>query len=479
MAIKLTDIKEHDTIAPESTCSRVGCIMVNDDESWTAVCPGLSHTSNGIGPFDNLPADALWMINRNYREVQALAKVNRDIQLRISTWMRIPIKDMRREWGIEDINETPSIEIIASLLDRVLKISFETVQKAGLSPRNGQLHSVIERSPSLATGIRNLVNKDMDASIPKDASVQKQFSEALSYGVSRIQNREVEDGEFLIHCRIPRLSHALRTTAQNVPAAGTWQVADLEGEPLEQKITELQALDRPVMIMATARERSGLAHEYLGAWVNRNTRATRRISYTLEETTELLPWFEFKDYSVIVGPDWRKSVTGKIIESLVDVCGGLNVATSSWSANAAAENILCGGFRRFDADKLSPECVWLSAHDRLEMIKPIESLLNCGATLVSTYAGGLVVKIAKDPEIMALAANAIWEAGMHLPIGTVQEMKAAGVEPPVDPDAWGGAPEDLILGQCLQKDLRNSMWCFDEILKYPQEHRKLAFDKLI
>ena len=494
MAIELTPIEDHKPIAPDFSCSRVGCIMINKDESWIAACPAISYTSEGIGPFDDLPSEILWMVNRSYHDIQALLEINGDKELRLSNWMRIGIDDMLREWGIEKLDTSTSADTIASILDRVLNICFETVRKAGLSPRKGQLHNIIERSPSLSTGIRNLVNQDMNASVPKKTKVRERISEALNYGVFQSRNRKVQDGEFMLHCQIPRLSHALRVTLQKVPAAGEWEKArlvddsseqkperkspEMQSRELEQKIPELESLERPVMIIAKVRERSGLDHDYLKAWVG--SRTISRVSYTLEETIAMLPWFTFEDYSAIVGPDWRQSVTGKIINSLVDVCGGLDVAATSWSANMAAENILCGGFRKVSGnDELPPECVWLTVRDRLEMIRPIESLMNCGATLVSTYAGGLVVKIPEDPEIMTQAVNAIWEAGLHLPIGTVRQLQIAGIEMPVDPDAWGGAPEDLILGQCLQKDFCEAMWRFDEILNQNPEDRKPAFDQLL
>ena len=494
MAIELIDIEDHDSIAPDSVSSRVGCIMMNDDNTtWTASCPGLSYSNEGVGLFDDLPDEVLWIVNRGYLDIQDLLKINAGKELRLSKWMRIPIEDMGREWGIENLDTFSNIDIIASIYDRVLKLCFETVQKASLSPRKGQLHNVIERSPSLATGIRTLVNRDMDASVPDSRNVREQIMNALIYGVFMSQNSNVQDGEFLLHCQIPRLSHALRVTTQRVPAAGRWVQVNPDKdrrknrkislkqkitEPLEPKIPELQDLDRPVMVMANVRARPGLTNDYLGAWVNNNSTLSR-LSYTLEEVVALLPWFSFEDYNIIVGPDWRHSVTGKIINSLVDICGGHDVAATSWSANAAAENILCGGFRKISGNNdLPPECVWLTAQDRIQMIKPVESLMNCGATLVQTYVGGVTIKIPEDPEIISQVVNIIWESGMHLPIGTVRDLQEMNIELPVDPEFWGGAREDLILGQCLQKANRNVMWRFDEIQDQIPEYRKPVFDKL-
>lgn len=483
MAIQLTDIEEDDDIAPEPTRSRVGCITMGEGGAWSAVCPGMGYSRQGVGPFDGLPAEALWLINRDYKTVRALQDANPDIKLRLSGWMRVALEDMPREWGIEDIDVPSSAETAASIFDRVLRISFEAAAKSRLTTfrHGGDIHAAIEQSPSLATGLRNLFNKDMDASVPKDTKVRKRISEALSYGVSRVQEKEVGDGEFLIHCRLPRLSHAIRVTSHRVPAAGKWQKATLpDDQPFDEVLPELQKLDRPVMIVANAKERPGMSHEYFSSWVRPNNKAIRRISYTLEEVIALLPWFQFEDYSVIVGPDWRKSVTGRVLSGLVDVSGGRSVASSSWSANTASENILCGGFRKLNGtESLSPECVWLTAQDRLEMVRPIQALMDCGATLVSAYAGGIVMKVPEDIEMITLAANVMWELGLHLPIGTVRQMQTMGVELPYDASAFGGAPEDLILGQCLQRAQRNAMWLFDGILDQKTEDRKAAFAAIL
>lgn len=479
MAIQLTDIGDDDDITPELVRNRVGCITMGENGHWTAVCPGLGFSSEGAGPFDGLPAEVIWLVNRDYKTVQALQDANRNLELRLSSWMRVSIEDMPREWGIDDVETLSNAETVSSIFDRVLKVSLETAQKSGLSNfrHDAEMNLSIERNPSLATGLRKVFDKGMKATVPSDTKVRKRISEALGYGVMRIQEREVRDGEFQIHCRVPRLTHAIRVTSHDVPAAGIWKKASLpEGETIDSLMKDLRALDRPVMIVANVKERPGLTHDYFNSWVHPNNKAIRRISYTLDEVEALLPWFIFNDYSVIVGPDWRKSVTGKVINSLVKVCGGREVASTSWSANTASENILCGGFRKLSGtENLPPECVWLTAWDRLEMIRPIQSLIDCGATLVSAYAGGIVVKVPEDPEMVTMAANAIWEAGLHLPIGTVRQMQAMGVEPPYETSAFGGAPEDIILGQCLQRAQRNAMWTFDEILDQQQNNRTAAF----
>lgn len=483
MAIQLTDIEEDDDISPDPIRSRVGCIAMADAGFWSAVCPGLNYASEGVGPFDGLPAEVIWLVNRDYKTVHALQDANPHLQLRLSGWMRVAMEDMPREWGIDDINAKGNAETVASIFDRVLKISLETAQKVTSSSfqQGGDLNASIERCPSLATGLRNLVKKDMDASIPPDPKVRKRVSEALSYGVSRVQERSVEDGEFMIHCQVPRLSHAIRVTSHSVPAAGKWQkVSVLENTPLDDIIKELLALDKPVMVVANAKERDGISHDYFGSWVRPNNKAIRRISYTLEEVIALLPWFQFEEYSIIVGPNWRRSVTGRIISDLIHVSGDRDAASTSWSVNVAAENILCGGFRKLGGvENLSPECVWLTARDRLEMIRPIQALIDCGSTLVSAYAGGIIVKVPKDPEMISMAVNVIWESGLHLPIGIIKQIKALGVEPPYEASSFGGASEDFILGQSLQRAQRNMMWIFDEIIEKPQENRAAEYTALL
>lgn len=483
MAIELQEIDDEDDISPEPTRNRIGCIIMDDQGGWKALCPALGHASQGVGPFDNLPTDVLWIVNRSYSVVKALQDANPDVKLKLSGWMRLSIEDMPREWGIDDIQSQGSAETISSILDRIYKVSVETARRSSLSSQKDDraLLQEIERSPSLATGLRNICDKEMGRTVPGDQKVRKRISEALSYGVSKVRERQLEEGEVMLHCRIPRLSHAIRVTAHDVPTVGKWQKAGIpENTPIEEAIDELRGFGLPVMVVGNVKERHGTPHPYFSSWVKPNSNAIRRISYTLEEVSALLPYFTFEDYSVIVGPGWRKSVTGGLIKTLTDVSGGRQVAATSWSANVAAENILCGGFRKSRGDDaLPPEAVWLTARDRLEMRKPVETLIDYGATLVSAYAGGIVIKIPEDPEVITLIVNAIWEEGLTIPIGTVRDLTMMGVEVPFDPTMFGGAPEDVILGNLLHRSQRNAMWIFDEIMEQPTEKREAAFKAIL
>jgi hypothetical protein len=340
MAIELKEIEDEDDISPEPTRSRVGCIIMDDQGGWKALCPALGFASEGVGPFDNLPQEVLWIVNRSYSTVKALQDANPEMKLKLSGWMRLAIEDMPREWGIDDVMSAGGAETISSILDRVYGISLETARRSEMSSQKDDraLFEGIERSPSLATGLRNLCEKEMARTVPADQKVRKRISEALSYGVSKIRERQIEDGEIMLHCRIPRLSHAIRVSSHDVPSVGKWQKADIpENTPVEEAVEELKGFGLPVMVVGNVKERNGLSHPYFSSWVKPNSNAIRRISYTLEEVSALLPYFTFDDYSVIVGPGWRKSVTGKMIRTMTDVCGGRDVASSSWSANIVAE----------------------------------------------------------------------------------------------------------------------------------------------
>lgn len=483
MSFTLTDITDDDNIGPETIHTSVGCLILDDEGGWNAVCPGLGFQLKGKGVFDGLPTDALWILNRDFKTVRPLQEGNPGLRLKLHSWMRISMDDMLREWGVEDVETTANAELIASIFSRVHRISFEAMRKSGFSRyvKDADLYAAIGSSPSLATGLRNGFDKQMRASVPKDPKIQKSISEALGYGVTRLQASEVRDGEFLIHCRIPRLTHAYRVSGYDVPAAGSWKKAELNnGATIRSSLADLKNLGKPVMVIGSANERPGVSHDYFGAWVRPNNKAIRRMSYTLEEVEALLPYFDMDDCSIIVGPDWKKTVTGKMIANLIEVAGGRQTASTMWSANVAAENILCGGFRKLSgSESLSPECVWMTARDRLEMIGPVTALMDCGATLVSAYAGGIIIKVPADPEMIALVANVIWEMGLQMPIGTVNKMIEMGIEPPFDPETYGGASEDLILGELSHRCQRNAMWIFDQIIDQPEKNRAAALASVL
>jgi len=58
-------------------------------------------------------------------------------------------------------------------------------------------------------------------------------------------------------------------------------------------------------------------------------------------------------------------------------------------------------------------------------------------------------------------------------------LMAMGVEPPFDPTAYGGAPEDLILGQISNRGQRNAMWRLDEIMDEHTDKRAEIFSAII
>ena len=480
MALELIEIGDGDGAAPASKRRRVGCIALDESGNWSAACPDLGCADRGEGPLDGLPAEAFWLVDRDYEETKALQEASPGLMIRFGGWMRGSPADMPDELGLQDVEESARLGAAATALDRVMKLCEEAARAGGIesSCRDARVPAAMERAPSLSTGLRNLMRPGMDVGVPVDGRMRALISRALSYGVSRFRERAVREGEFEIRCRAPRLSHALRATSRDVPDGGIWRKVGLpSGATLDDgRIGELRRLGLPVLVSAVVKERPGFPHEHFRSWVRPGGFSAPRTCYVLEEVEILSPWYRFEDCSVFVGSGWRRPETGRLLAGLVRACGGRDVASASWSANLAAENVLCGGFRRLGrSEALPPECVWLAARDRLEMVRPVQALQDCGATLVSAYAGAIVAKMPADPELISLAANAIWENGLQLPPGAASRMRSLGAKPPADDDAFGGEPEDLVLGMLSMLGMGAAIRRLDAVIDLPQDGRAAAF----
>ena len=478
--MELIEIVDGDVDAPASTRRRVGCIAMDESGGWSASCPGLDCAYRGEGPFDGLSPEAFWLVDRDYEETKALQEAAPGLMIRFGGWMRGSLSDMPDELGLQDVEESARLGIAATALDRAMKLCGEAALADGAasSLHNSGVQSAFERAPSLSTGLRQLMRSGMDAGVPADGRMRTMISRALSYGASRYRERAVREGEFEIRCRAPRLTHALRATSFDVPDGGVWRKADLPPGAMldDERIGELRGLGLPILVSAVVKERPGFPHAHYRSWVRPGGFSAPRTSYVLDEVDILSPWYRFEDCSVFVGSGWRRPETGRLLAGLVRVCGGRDVASASWSANLAAENVLCGGFRRLGrTEALPPECVWLAARDRIEMVRPVQALLDCGATLVSVYAGAIVAKVPADPELISLASHAIWENGLQLSPGAASRMRALGVEPPSDDEAFGGEPEDLFLGTLSMWGEGATIRLLDNIVDLPLGRRGAAF----
>lgn len=482
---KIEEITDEDINPRPAGDFSVGTILMKEDGSWIAACPSQNFQTNGVGPFANLSTDILWMVNQPYDVVGTLKDANKDLQLTLSGWMRIELQQAAEEWGFpKAATDLQTAEMLATVMERVLRVSLEAIQGSRMA-KNVNVTTILKRilrSPSLATGLRNIVSNAMDATAPKQNKVRRAISETMVYGASNTYAQSCEEKEMLLTCRIPRVTHAYRVSREKVPEAGQWQKVTLsEGASIEEVLPQMKAVGRPMVLYGTAKQLPGQSHEYYDLWVKPNNSAIKRLAYTLEEVEALLPRYTFTDFEIFVAPGWKSSITGHLIDCLLQSTGGRKVASASWSVGVAAENILCAGMRRagFKAeDTQPPESPWLLVHDRLAMREPVEMLLDSGATFVSAYAGGITVKVAKDPEIISMMCNIMWDAGLVVSVGTARKLSKMGVHLPAEAQTFGGAQEDAFSAIPSHSGKRNIIWRLDEIIDQPPGERAHVYSQM-
>lgn len=479
---QIEDIQDENPKQTQPGIIPVGTILMEEDGNWTAACPSISQTAEGVGPFYNLNTDALWLVNQSYDVVRTLKDANKEISLNLSGWMRIELEEAAEEWGLPPGITLQNAEMMSTVMERVLRLSLETLSRARMTKdvNHSTILKRVIKSPSLATGIRNIVSSALEATTPTQNRVRRAISETMVYGASNTYAATCEDDEMLLTCRIPRLTHAYRVSREKVPEAGKWQNINItEGAPIEEFLPKLmKEVKRPMILYGTAKLRPGKSHDYYDLWVKPNQSAIKRMAYTMEEVEALLPRYTFTDTEIYTAPGWKSPVTGHLIDCLLQATGGRKVASSAWSAGVAAENILCAGMRKAGMkaqDIQPPEAPWMLMYDRMMMREPVEMLIDSGATLVRAYAGGITVKIPKDHEMISMMCNIMWDTGLVISVGTARRLAAMGIHLPADARTFGGAQDDILSAIASHGGKRNVVWRLDEIIDNAPAERAEAF----
>lgn len=485
MPIKLTDIDHEDHVPAWAHRDPIGVVMI-DDDGWAAACPSLDFGEEGVGRPTDLRGDVKWVVGLGYNEVRPIeaSQSRGDIRLRGEDWLKPNLHESIAEWGMEGHSRRQRAAMLASLCERIMKISFEAVLKhANTTPNREQIViTSMERSPSLANAFRNAMGAAIDKANPSDKKISGRISDAMKFGAFAVRETRIDDGEMSLVLRVPRLVHALNVLKRPVPSAGKWKKAQLDEKLLSpQTIRDLHELDRPAIISAKVTPKPGLENVFLSSWTVPSGIGYSRISYTLEEATEMLGEYDFIEPHVLVGPGWRESTGGQLLASLIETSGGGAFAHSSWSIGVVAENILLGSMRsartrtRGEENVISPESVWTAAYDRVSMFPVVQRMEDYGVTVLSGYAGGIRIKMIEDPEMAASVTRGAWDNGLHLQMQTAIKLRNMGIDIASEQESYGGDAAGMLYASMCQKGRQNAFWNIDKINDKPSGERETAF----
>lgn len=465
-----------------------GVVLVDTEVGWHAASPGAEFEENGAGSLPALPGAVFWIADSDYEGARVLekAQARRTVRIRCRTWLRTDIETMTFEWGLDRLEPGARAARLAAIVDRILALSLEGSRISSLSGTRSDsaLKSLIEGSPSLATGLRHVMGPGLDAATPDQPEVTPLLEDALRAGAHALLRPE--DGEIRLDCTFPRFGHALRSCAVRVPARGTWKKACLSGDMLTaEHMKRLNDLDLPVLVRARPVPRRSAAPGFIDAWT-RSPHDWMRTCYTLEEVLILSEHFDFQGPTAVAGPGWTDTISGGFLKDLEVAAGTTDVAHAAWSAGIVAENILCGALRtirRRDGSgesSICPEAVWVAMEDRRLMLPAIAALETCGGRVTSGYAGRITVIAPDEPEILSSLVHAAGDLGLVFPMATLRDMAARGVHAmPQASVPPGTSRGEALLLAAMRARSRNAMWRLDSLLDLPQSERRMAFHSLL
>lgn len=486
MTIRLTDLDQDEQIPIEQMRDPIGVLLVSEG-GWSAVSVKGGVSESGAGAPSGLPGTTGWVANCSYEKVKGLKMTigRPDLRLRTSDWFRPDLDEMIEEWAADRYALPRQAELLAKAVDRVMRLTYEAIRiHAGLSPSREQaLLNMVDRSASLATGLRIVLAPEMERDVPNEKRLTVATYSAMKFGAFVLDDSTLLDGEVPLRLRPPRMSYAERILSRPVPAQGKWQQAKLDRSDLltPELLGSLRELGRPVLISARVQPVRGAEDPFLTTWTVPSGHGYVRKTYPLEEVIELASAFRFHDLIIMVGPGWKEPSAAGLLRAVKTACGADALAHASWSAGVVAENVLCAAMRNGRAPKgesegvTNPESVWIGAHDRIAMRPYVNALAAFGATLMGGYAGGIRFKTPQDPELISGTMNAGWELGLHGQMGFIRRAREMGAEIIADQELFGG-PREHVIAPLLAQGVRvGPLWRIDEIMSLTRERRVGAF----
>ena len=171
----------------------------------------------------------------------------------------------------------------------------------------------------------------------------------------------------------------------------------------------------------------------------------------------------------MLGPDWKTAGDllpfGKLLDCLVEYCGGRAITCNSWSANLVAYNALLAQLPGPDPDTgaSSLQSAWLSVHDRLSILPAMKLIEDHHSRTVFSGAGCIGFVLDNDKSEHGELAEKLKKSGMVEVCRFGQPVSSKNLD--------GGLSDDKLLAHFLQENQTGWIRKFDELPFLARKHR--------
>lgn len=474
MKIELSELKNEDLLADgRDPKILAGYVYVQPNGAWHAFRVSTGFEKSGDGSLAVLEP-GIWISNLKFDASKSIERALPGIVLHSDHWLKMQTDTILTAWGMTGANGRTVARLMASIVHRACALVLEAVEAWDASSATHRRAAILLGSrPSLATAIAGILEKDLLSNRSAEAIVESMLSKTYQLGMSSYVRKNPPEGFVNLSFNFPRLSYALALTREQVPNGGLWKLGPRSAGVSEADFYAAAAKLKEPLIFRTS-SFSTTRNDNLDVFAGNNQfEGTYRGLYTRDEYELLRKEWGDTAQSVFVGSGWSASVVGKFLDAFVDVCGGRNVASLSFTANLVAENIFAAAFRKPKRDTGSepPEAVWLAARDRVVLYPVIQDFVQFGASLRAAQHGGVQIQCPVDPELLSGVLETAWRHGMTLPMDRVAEISALGVAIPYDRASFGGNPVDYTFCAIAQTGKKKSLFVLDEIMDVDQADR--------
>jgi len=207
MTIRLTDLDQDDLTPIEMIRDPIGVLLI-DESGWSAASIKAGFSESGSGTPSGLPGAMSWITNKPYDLVSGIRMTmgKSDIRLRAIDWLKPDLEEMLEDWAADRFSRTKKADLLAKSVDRVLRISFEAIRiYSDLSPTKEQaLLNMVEKSGSLATGLRTVLSAEMDRDLTMERKLSGATYTAMKFGAFVLEDSSISEDEILVRLRPPR-----------------------------------------------------------------------------------------------------------------------------------------------------------------------------------------------------------------------------------------------------------------------------------